>query len=284
MPTLVGYGPTEAPPSRRRTVAGHRDRTPAEPAQAARPLRRPLCASWRANADRPGRRHRPWPGRHHHTGRLGRARGGRTSAGGGRRRRRSESHGLPVRGIQKHMAEAMVRSVATAPQACVFLTLDVTPTVRLVEQLRAHPALRGGAADRAVRGGPGDGAGPAQHPSLNCPGTTPSAEIVTKHYVNLGVAVAGPSGLLVPTSRTRRTVTARPCRCPGRPRGTSPRRTMHARRPQRRDDHRHQRRRLRRRRRRAHPQPGEAAIIAVVRCGSDPGSSRARSSYETSPS
>ena len=36
--------------------------------------------------------------------------------------------GTPVKGVQKHMADAMVRSVTTAPQACVFLTVDVTPT------------------------------------------------------------------------------------------------------------------------------------------------------------
>ena len=39
----------------------------------------------------------------------------------------------PVRGVQKHMAEAMTRSVATAPQACVFLTVDATATVDLVD-------------------------------------------------------------------------------------------------------------------------------------------------------
>ena len=43
-----------------------------------------------------------------------------------------------MRGVQKHMAEAMVRSVATAPQASVFLTLDVTPTVQLVGRLREN--------------------------------------------------------------------------------------------------------------------------------------------------
>ena len=49
----------------------------------------------------------------------------------------------PVRGVQKHMAEAMVRSVATAPQACVFLTVDVTPTVQLVGRLRENRHFEG---------------------------------------------------------------------------------------------------------------------------------------------
>ena len=45
-------------------------------------------------------------------------------------RGRARATTLPVRGMQKHMAEAMIRSVATAPQACVFLTVDVTPSRR----------------------------------------------------------------------------------------------------------------------------------------------------------
>jgi len=104
----------------------------------------------------------------------------------------------PVRGVQKHMAEAMVRSVATAPQACVFLTVDVTPTVELLERLRANRhfeglrvtmlALVARAVVLAVR----------EHPAVNSSWDDATAEVVTKHYVNLGIAVAGPSGLVVP--------------------------------------------------------------------------------------
>ena len=96
------------------------------------------------------------------------------------------------------MAEAMVRSVATAPQACVFLTVDVTPTVQLVERLRENRHFEGlrvtplAVVARAVV------LALRHHPALNSSWDDTTAEVVTRHYVNLGIAVAGPSGLVVP--------------------------------------------------------------------------------------
>jgi pyruvate dehydrogenase E2 component (dihydrolipoamide acetyltransferase) len=116
---------------------------------------------------------------------------------------------LPVRGIQKRMAEAMVRSVATAPQACVFLTLDVTATSELVERLRQNRHFEGTrvtmltvvarAALLALR----------DHAALNSSWDEATAEIVTKHYVNLGIAVAGPHGLVVPNIKDAHGLTLR---------------------------------------------------------------------------
>ena len=115
----------------------------------------------------------------------------------------------PVRGVQKHMAEAMVRSVATAPQACVFLTLDVTPTVQLVGRLRENRHFDGlrvtplavvaKAVLLALR----------EHSTLNSSWDDATAEVVTKHYVNLGIAVAGPSGLVVPNIKDAQELTLR---------------------------------------------------------------------------
>jgi pyruvate dehydrogenase E2 component (dihydrolipoamide acetyltransferase) len=96
------------------------------------------------------------------------------------------------------MAEAMVRSVASAPQACVFLTVDVTPTMELVEQLRRNKhfegvrvtplALVARAVVLALR----------ERPSLNSSWDDAGPAVLTRHYVNLGVAVAGRLGLVVP--------------------------------------------------------------------------------------
>jgi 2-oxoisovalerate dehydrogenase E2 component (dihydrolipoyl transacylase) len=103
-----------------------------------------------------------------------------------------------VQGVQKHMADAMVRSATTAPQACVFLTLDVTPTSDLLERLRENRRFDGvkltilTVAARAVVLALRD------HPALNSSWDEATNEIVTKHYVNLGIAVAGPRGLVVP--------------------------------------------------------------------------------------
>ena len=115
----------------------------------------------------------------------------------------------PVRGVQKHMAEAMVRSVATAPQACVFLTVDATATVQLVDRLREHRGFEGlhvttlAVVARAVVLALRD------HPTLNTAWDERSAEVVTKHYVHLGIAVAGPRGLVVPNVKEAHTLSLR---------------------------------------------------------------------------
>ena len=91
-----------------------------------------------------------------------------------------------------------MRSVATAPQACVFLDVDVTPTTELVERLRANRHFAG------IRVTPLTVVAKAvllalrAHPALNASWDDNGPAVVTKHYVNLGIAVATPSGLLVP--------------------------------------------------------------------------------------
>jgi pyruvate dehydrogenase E2 component (dihydrolipoamide acetyltransferase) len=102
-----------------------------------------------------------------------------------------------VRGIQKRMAEAMVRSVAEAPQACVYLSVDVSETTALVERLRASRQFEGvrvtllsivaKAVLRALE----------EHPELNS-SWDGGGEILFEQHVNLGIAVAAPAGLLVP--------------------------------------------------------------------------------------
>ena len=107
------------------------------------------------------------------------------------------------------MAEAMVRSVATAPQACVFLTVDATPTVELVERLRQNRRFEGlhvtplAVVARAVV------LALREHPALNSSWDEATDEVVTKHYVNLGIAVAGPRGLVVPNIKDAQDLTLR---------------------------------------------------------------------------
>jgi 2-oxoisovalerate dehydrogenase E2 component (dihydrolipoyl transacylase) len=208
VPMLVGYGPSEAPPSRRRRNGSrHHDRSTATPPPAgARPLAAPPVRFMaRQNgvdlADVAGH----GPGgiitredlAAHMAGTPG------ANADGDRETR------APVRGVQKHMAEAMVRSVATAPQACVFLTVDVTPTVQLVERLRRHRHFDGvrvtplAIVARAVVLALRD------HPALNSAWDEASAEVISKHYVHLGIAVAGPRGLVVPNIKDAHDLTLR---------------------------------------------------------------------------
>jgi 2-oxoisovalerate dehydrogenase E2 component (dihydrolipoyl transacylase) len=218
VPMLVGYGPSEAPPSRRRRNGSrHRDRpadTPPPPA-GARPLAAPPVRFMaRQNgvdlADIAGR----GPGgiitREDLAAHLAGAPGqnGQNGHDGPEGDRARETR-TPVRGVQKHMAEVMVRSVATAPQACVFLTVDVTPTVQLVERLRDHRHFEGlrvtplAIVARAVVLALRD------HPALNTAWDETSAEVVSKHYVHLGIAVAGPRGLVVPNIKEAHGLTLR---------------------------------------------------------------------------
>ena len=108
---------------------------------------------------------------------------------------------VPVRSVRKRTAEAMVASAFTAPHVTVFQTVDVTRTMRLVEQLRADrefadvrvtPLLIAAKALLlAVR----------RHPEINASWDEGAQEIVYKHYVNLGIAAATPRGLVVPNMK-----------------------------------------------------------------------------------
>lgn len=108
---------------------------------------------------------------------------------------------IPIKGVRKATADAMVRSAFTAPQATVFLTVDATPTMELLDRLRARPdtgesrpgllAVLAKALCIAVR----------RTPEVNTRWDDAAQEIVQFGYVNLGIAAATPRGLVVPTIR-----------------------------------------------------------------------------------
>ncbi|MGQ3255349.1 MAG: dihydrolipoamide acetyltransferase family protein, partial [Microbacterium aurantiacum] len=105
---------------------------------------------------------------------------------------------MPIRGVRKHTAEAMVRSAFTAPHVTTFLTVDVTETMDLLARLREDRelgeerigilAVVSKAVCLALR----------RHPELNARWDQDAGEIIQHHYVNLGIAAATPRGLLVP--------------------------------------------------------------------------------------
>ncbi|MFE6488582.1 dihydrolipoamide acetyltransferase family protein [Streptomyces sp. NPDC057757] len=105
---------------------------------------------------------------------------------------------IPVRGVRKHMAAAMVLSAFTAPHVTEFVTVDISETMRLRELLGTRPEFHGirispmlfvaKALLHALR----------RTPELNSHWDEARQEIVLKHYVNLGIAAATARGLLVP--------------------------------------------------------------------------------------
>jgi pyruvate dehydrogenase E2 component (dihydrolipoamide acetyltransferase) len=115
-----------------------------------------------------------------------------TESPGGREQR------IPIKGVRKHTAAAMVASAFTAPHVTEFLTVDVTRTMKLCGRLAARPELAdvkispllfvARALLLAVR----------RHPMVNSSWDEAAQEIVVKDYVNLGIAAATPRGLVVP--------------------------------------------------------------------------------------
>jgi len=105
---------------------------------------------------------------------------------------------IPIRGVRKATAAAMVASAFTAPHVTEFITVDVTETMALLRRLRASAYLDGvkltmtafvaTAMLRALQ----------RHPELNSSWDENAQEIVLKRYVNLGIATATPRRLLVP--------------------------------------------------------------------------------------
>ncbi|MGH3998730.1 MAG: dihydrolipoamide acetyltransferase family protein, partial [Pseudonocardiaceae bacterium] len=107
----------------------------------------------------------------------------------------------PVRGVRKATAAAVVSSAFTAPHVSVFLTVDVTPMMELRAQLAAQPqfqdvkltplAFTARAMCLAAR----------RTVEINASWDEAAGEIVYFDYVDLGIAVATPRGLVVPKVR-----------------------------------------------------------------------------------
>jgi 2-oxoisovalerate dehydrogenase E2 component (dihydrolipoyl transacylase) len=103
---------------------------------------------------------------------------------------------IPVKGVRKAIATAMVQSAFTAPHVSVFVDIDATRTMEFVSRLKASADFAGirvspllivaKALIWAVR----------RNPTVNS--SWSDKEITVHHYVNLGIAAATPRGLLVP--------------------------------------------------------------------------------------
>jgi pyruvate dehydrogenase E2 component (dihydrolipoamide acetyltransferase) len=96
----------------------------------------------------------------------------------------------------------MVRSAFTAPHVTEFVTVDVTPMMELVEQLRENSVFEGVRVTPLTLVAKATLLGLKENPSLNSSWDEEHQEIVTKHYVNLGIAAATPRGLMVPNIKS----------------------------------------------------------------------------------
>ncbi|MBG6057429.1 2-oxoisovalerate dehydrogenase E2 component (dihydrolipoyl transacylase) [Cryobacterium sp. MP_M5] len=104
----------------------------------------------------------------------------------------------PIRSVRKHTAAAMVRSAFTAPHVTEFLTIDVTPTMELIDALKTNRSFQGVRIGILAVVAKALCLAVARNPDLNTRWDEATGEIVQFHHVNLGIAAATPRGLLVP--------------------------------------------------------------------------------------
>lgn len=115
----------------------------------------------------------------------------------------------PISGIRKRTAAAMVTSARTIPQADTSITVDITASLELLDHLRATEPFEGIAPTPLALVAKAVLAALAEFPGVNTFWDEANSEIVTRHYVNLGIAVATPRGLLVPNIKDAQTLSLR---------------------------------------------------------------------------
>ncbi|MFG2599463.1 dihydrolipoamide acetyltransferase family protein [Streptomyces sp. NPDC048462] len=105
---------------------------------------------------------------------------------------------IPVKGVRKAIAQAMVTSAFTAPHVTEFVTVDVTRTMKLVAELKEDKEMAGVRVNPLLIIAKALLVAIKRHPGVNAAWDEANQEIVQKHYVNLGIAAATPRGLIVP--------------------------------------------------------------------------------------
>ncbi|MFJ9087141.1 dihydrolipoamide acetyltransferase family protein [Streptomyces sp. NPDC102384] len=105
---------------------------------------------------------------------------------------------IPIKGVRKATAQAMVNSKFTAPHVTEFVTIDVTRTMKLVEELKGDKDMAGLRVNPLLLISKALLVAIKRNPEVNAAWDEANQEIVQKHYVNLGIAAATPRGLIVP--------------------------------------------------------------------------------------
>ncbi|MTD58330.1 dihydrolipoamide acetyltransferase family protein [Amycolatopsis pithecellobii] len=108
---------------------------------------------------------------------------------------------VPIKGVRKATAQAMVSSAFTAPHVTEFLTVDVTPMMELRERLKKHPSFAGVKLTPLAFAAKAVCLAAKRTPDVNASWDEAAGEIVYKDYVHLGIAAATPRGLVVPKIR-----------------------------------------------------------------------------------
>ena len=110
----------------------------------------------------------------------------------------SEDMRIPIKGVRKATAGAMVASAFTAPHVTEFITVDVTAMMDLVERLKRDRAFADVKVTPLLVVAKALSLALRRHPEANASWDEAAQEIVLHGSVNLGIAAATPRGLLVP--------------------------------------------------------------------------------------
>jgi pyruvate dehydrogenase E2 component (dihydrolipoamide acetyltransferase) len=105
---------------------------------------------------------------------------------------------VPIKGVRKMMAQAMVDSAFTAPHVTEWMSVDATRTVRLVERLRKRPEFHDVKVSPLLVVARAVCLAAGRTPELNASWDEAAQEVVLHGHVNLGIAAATPRGLVVP--------------------------------------------------------------------------------------
>ena len=107
---------------------------------------------------------------------------------------------IPVKGVRKATAKAMVESAFSAPHVSIFVDVDASRTMEFVQRLKKSRDFEGVKVSPLLILAKAVIWAAARNPSVNASWveTESGDEIHVKHFMNLGIAAATPRGLLVP--------------------------------------------------------------------------------------
>ncbi|KAD4059819.1 2-oxo acid dehydrogenase subunit E2 [Arthrobacter yangruifuii] len=103
---------------------------------------------------------------------------------------------IPVKGVRRATANAMVESAFSAPHVSIFVDVDASRTMEFVKRLKASKDYEGIRVSPLLILAKAVIWAAARNPSVNA--TWAGDEILVKHFMNLGIAAATPRGLMVP--------------------------------------------------------------------------------------
>ena len=105
---------------------------------------------------------------------------------------------IPIKGVRKAMAAAMVASAFTAPNVTEFLTIDVTASIEFLGRLKADRAFESHRITLLTLCSKAVCIALARNRSLNSRWDDAAQEVIEFGAVNLGIAAATQRGLVVP--------------------------------------------------------------------------------------